>query len=549
MRKPAFITGRQAVDLIEDGSTLGIIAMTQISACETILKELEKKFLEEGHPKDLTYFHSCGQASAKLPGGMQHLAHEGLLKRVYGGHWGQSEAMMELISGNKIEAFNLPQGQMANMYHSMAMREPGKLSKIGLGTYIDPRYEGGKMNQRTKDCGYDEVALVTIDGEEYLQYKPVRLDTLLIRGTYADENGNISTAHEAMVLEVLPAVMATKRWGGRVICQVEKVVSAGSLNPKDVVVPGVLVDDIVVCDDPVVNHRQTYSWYFDPSYSGQTRSPAQTAAPLPLNVRKVIGRRAMMELVPDQIINIGTGIPNDVVGSIIAEEKLSDDVMVTVESGVYGGVPQQTIDFGISMNAQALIPHDRQFELYNGSGIDYTFMGAGELDEDGNVNATKMGSKAPGAGGFIDITATAKNVIFCSTFTGGGLRTEFSSDGVRITQEGRFKKLVKKVQQISYNGKIALANGQNMVYVTERGVFRLTSRGVELFEIAKGIDLQRDILDQMEFRPLIAENLKVTDTSIYREGAFGLREIIEHNGRKSGSSGVPVGKIRGRNAR
>ena len=434
--------------------------------------------------------------------------------------------MMELISGNKIEAFNLPQGQMANMYHSMAMREPGKLSKIGLGTYIDPRYEGGKMNQRTKDCGYDEVALVTIDGEEYLQYKPVRLDTLLIRGTYADENGNISTAHEAMVLEVLPAVMATKRWGGRVICQVEKVVSAGSLNPKDVVVPGVLVDDIVVCDDPVVNHRQTYSWYFDPSYSGQTRSPAQTAAPLPLNVRKVIGRRAMMELVPDQIINIGTGIPNDVVGSIIAEEKLSDDVMVTVESGVYGGVPQQTIDFGISMNAQALIPHDRQFELYNGSGIDYTFMGAGELDEDGNVNATKMGSKAPGAGGFIDITATAKNVIFCSTFTGGGLRTEFSSDGVRITQEGRFKKLVKKVQQISYNGKIALANGQNMVYVTERGVFRLTSRGVELFEIAKGIDLQRDILDQMEFTPLIAENLVYTDTALYRDGAVGLKTLI-----------------------
>lgn len=526
MKKPVIVDAKGAVDLIEDGSTLAIIAMTQISACETILKEMERRFLEEGHPRNLTYFHSCGQASMKLPGGMQHIAHEGLIQRVYGGHWGQSENMMKLISENRIEAFNLPQGQMANMYHSMALREPGKLSKVGIGTYIDPRYEGGKMNQRTKDCGYDEVALVTIDGEEYLQYKPVRIDELLIRGTFADENGNVSTIHEGMLLEVLPAVMATKRWGGKVICQVEKIVQAGSLSPKEITVPGVLIDAIVVCDDPFINHRQTYSWYYDPSFSGQAKSPVQSLEPIPLNVRKVIGRRAMMELRPGQIINIGTGIPNDVVGPIMAEEDISEDVMVTVESGIYGGVPQQTIDFGISMNAQALVPHDRQFELYNGAGIDCTFMGAGELDEDGNVNATKMGMKAPGAGGFIDITATAKNVIFCSTFTGVGLKTSFSKDGVKIEKEGKIKKLVKKVQQISYNGKLALKNGQNMLYVTERGVFRLTEEGVMLAEIAKGVDLQKDILDQMEFRPLIATDLKVMDTVIYKEGTYGLKKFI-----------------------
>lgn len=527
MKKPAVMTAGEAVNLITDGSTICTIGMTLISACETILKEIENRFLESGTPRNLTYFHSCGQSSMKQPGGLQHLAHEGLIKRVIGGHWGQSSRMMDLISGNKIEAFNLPQGQMANMFHSMALREPGKISKVGIGTYIDPRLEGGKMNQKTKECGYDEVGLVTIDGEEYLQYKPVKIDTLLIRGTYADENGNLSTAHEAMMLEVLPAVMATKRWGGRVICQVEKIVKAGSISPKEVTVPGVLVDAIVVCENPQEEHRQTFSWYYDPAYSGQTLAPDKASKPIPVNIRKVIGRRAMMELVPDQIINIGTGIPNDVIGSIIAEEKLSDTVLVTVESGVYGGVPAETIDFGISMNAQALISHDRQFELYNGTGIDFTFMGAGEMDQYGNVNATKMGTRAPGAGGFIDITATAKNVVFCSTFTGAGLKVEFSEQGIEIQEEGKIKKLVKEVQQVSYSGKIAYKRGQNMLYVTERAVFKLTEKGPMLIEIAKGIDLQKDVLEQMDFKPLIAEQLVYTDISIYQNGKFGLKEIVK----------------------
>lgn len=527
MRKPKIVTAKEAVNTIEDGSTLAIIAMTQVSASTAILKEIEKSYMEEGHPRDLTYVHTCGQASAGKPGGMQYIAHEGLLKRVIGGHWGQSSNMMNLITENKIEAFNLPQGQMANMFHSMALQEPGKLSKVGLGTYIDPRIEGGKMNQKAKDSGYDTVAVVEVDGEEYIQYKPIKIDTLLIRGTYADENGNISTEREAMVLEILPAVMATKRWGGRVICQVEQIVQNGTIRPKDVVVPGVLVDEVVVCENPLEDHRQTYSWYFDPSYSGQVRVPETALETLPTDMRKIISRRAMAELIPDQMINIGTGIPNENIGPIIAEEGLADIVTVTVESGIYGGVPAGTIDFGISQNAQALIAHDRQFELYNGTGIDYTFMGAGELDQYGNVNATKMGPKAPGAGGFIDITATAKNIIFCSSFTGGGLKTSFSENGIKIEQEGKFKKLVKEVQQISYNGRIALERGQNMLYVTERAVFKLTEKGVMLVEVAKGADIQKDILDQMEFTPLIAEDLKYTNTDFYKEGICGLRAVIE----------------------
>ena len=530
MKKPAFITAKEAVKWIADGSTLCTIGMTMVSASETILKEIERSFLEEGHPRDLTFFHTCGQAAMKTPFGMTHLAHEGLLRRVIGGHWGQSPEMMELISGNKIEAYNLPQGQMANMFHSMALREPGKISKIGLGTFVDPRIEGGKMNQKTKECGHDVVAIVNIDGEEYIQYKEVPINTLVFRGSYADENGNISTAREAMVLEILPAVMAAKRWGGKVICQVEHIVQAGTIPPKEVVVPGVLVDAVVVADDPFTEHRQTYSWYYDPSYSGEVRVPASASAPLPLTVRKAIGRRALMQLQPNSIINIGTGIPNDVIGPIVAEENISDSVTVTVESGVYGGVPAASIDFGISRNAQALISHDRQFEYYTGVGIDFTFMGAGQMDRHGNVNVTRMGDRAPGAGGFIDITSTARNVVFCSTFTGGNLKVDFDTDtGLRIVQEGKFQKLVNDVQQISYNGKLAKQRGQNMWYVTERAVFKLEENGPVLIEIAEGIDLQKDVLDQMGFVPAIAEDLKRTPTWLYKEGACGLGDVIAQN--------------------
>lgn len=531
MRKPEVLTAKQAVDMIQDGSTLCTISMTMICASETLLKEIERRFLEEGHPRDLTFFHTCGQTAMKTPFGMTHLAHEGLLRRLIGGHWGQSPEMMSLIANNKVEAYNLPQGQMANMFHSMALREPGKLSKIGLGTYIDPRIEGGKMNQKTKDCGHEVVAVVNIDGEEYIQYKEVPIDTLIFRGTYADENGNISTEREAMILEILPAVMATKRWGGKVICQVEKIVQNGTIRPKDVTVPGVLVDAIVVCEDPISEHRQTYSWYYDPAYTGEVRAPAAAAAPLPITVRKVIGRRALMELIPDSIINIGTGMPNDVIGSIVAEEDMSDCITVTVESGIYGGVPAATIDFGIAMNAQALVSHDRQFEYYTGAGIDFTFMGAAEMDQYGNVNATRMADRAPGAGGFIDITSTARNVVFCSTFTGGGLNVVFNADhGIKIEREGSFKKLVKNVQQISYNGKLAQKRGQNMWFVTERAIFKLTADGPMIVEIAEGIDLKADILDQMEFVPLIADDLAKTPMSLYKEGAVGIRDfILEHN--------------------
>lgn len=524
MRKPKFLSAKEAVALIPDNSTLCTIGMTLISASETILKAIESEYLEAGKPKNLTLFHTCGQSDRTK--GIAHLAHEGLVTKLIGGHWGLCPPMMKMISENQLEAYNLPQGQMANMFHSMALREPGKLSKIGIGTFVDPRIEGGKMNDRTRDKE-DIVSIVTVDGEEYMQYKEVPIDTVIIRGTRADEAGNISTDEEAMVLEVLSAVMATKRFGGKVICQVKEVVKKGSIDPKRVTVPGVLVDAVVVCEDPFNDHRQTSSWYYDPSYSGQALYPEQSAALAPLNVRKIIGRRALMQLEPDSMINVGTGIPNDVIGPILAEEQVQDDITITVESGIYGGIPAGGIDFGIARNAQALIPHDKQFEYYTGTGIDFTFMGAGEMDAQGNVNATKMGPVAAGAGGFIDITSTAKNVVFCSTFTGGGIQVDFDENGLRIVQEGRFKKLVNKVQQISYNGKLAIERGQNMYFVTERAVFKLTENGPMLIEIAKGLDLEKDVLAQMEFEPLIAEELKEITVEIYRDQPYGLKKLLD----------------------
>lgn len=509
---------------IKSGSTLCTIGMTLVSSCESIFRELDKRFDETGEPNNLTYVHSCGQSDREA-GAVWHMAREGLTKRVIGGHWGLCPRMMDLISSNKVEAYCLPQGQMANLFHSMALREPGKISKIGLGTFIDPRIEGGKMNERTK-AREDIVDVIELDGEEYLRYREIPIDTLLIRGTYADENGNISTEEEAMVLELLPAVMAVKRFGGQVICQVKQILKKGTIDPKRVVVPGVFVDAVVVCENVQKEHRQTSSWYYDPSYSGQAVAMEGALDPIPLGIRKVIGRRAMMELKKDSIINVGTGIPNDVIGAILAEEDIMEDVTITVESGIYGGIPAGGIDFGISRNPQALIPHDRQFEFYNGAGVDFTFMGAGEMDQEGNVNATRMGGKSPGAGGFIDITTTARNVIFCSTFTGKGLEADFDGEGIHIRREGSIRKLVQSVKQISYNGKLASANGQNMYYVTERAVFRLTEEGPMLIEIARGVDLERDILDQMEFRPLIAKDLKECPTSVYRDGPFGLKQII-----------------------
>ena len=527
MLKANFITAQEAAEKIQDGSILCTIGMTLVSASESILKAIEKRFETVGHPADITLVHSCGQSDRDR--GIQHFSHEGMLYRIIGGHWGLQPRMMKLIAENKILAYCIPQGQFAQLYRSMAGGEPGKITKVGLGTFIDPRIDGGKMNAITKDAP-DIVDVVTIDGEEYMRYKPIPLDYCIIRGTYVDEMGNLTTDEEAMQLEVFSAVMACKKFGGKVIAQAKYKVKAGSLHCKRVTVPGIFIDAVVMCPNPEEDHRQTHSFAFDPAYCGDIKVPVSESDVLPLNLRKVIGRRALMELHVDDVLNVGTGIPNDVVGPIISEEGVGDDVTVTVESGIYGGIPMGGVDFGIAKNNFALLRHDDQFDYYNGAGVDVTYMGAGEIDPDGNVNATKLGPNPTGAGGFIDITTNAKHVVFCSSFTGKGLDCSFEDGRLHINKEGSLIKFVNKVQQISYNGKIAREKRQKMHYVTERAVFELRPEGLVLTEIAPGIDLQTQILDLMEFKPVISENLKEMNPAIFSEAVpYGLKDIIRNH--------------------
>jgi len=523
MKKPIFMTADEAAALIKDNTTVATVGMTLVSASESILKAIEKSFLETGSPSGLTLVHSCGQSNRDR--GIQHFAHEKMLSKIIGGHWGLQPRMMKLIAENKIKAFCIPQGQFAQLYRSMAGGEPGKITKVGLGTFVDPRLDGGKMNEITKDePNISEV--VTIGGEEYMRYKPIPLDYCIIRGTYIDENGNLSTDEEAMKLEVLSAVLACKKFGGKVIAQAKYKVAAGSIHCKRVEVPGIFIDAAVICDNPEEDHRQTHSFAFNPAYCGDIKVPVEAAEMLPLSVRKLIGRRALTELRQDDVLNVGTGIPNDVVGPILAEEEVQDDVTVTVESGMYGGIPMGGIDFGIAKNTFAIIRHDDQFDYYNGAGVDVTYMGAGELDPQGNVNATRLGPNPTGAGGFIDITTNAKHVVFCSTFTGKGLECSFEDGKLRIVKEGSLIKCVNKLQQVSYNGEIARKKGQKMHYVTERAVFELCPEGLTLTEIAPGIDLQTQVLDLMEFKPLISENLKTMDSALFSEGPFGLKKYL-----------------------
>lgn len=527
--KSKVITAQQAAELIQDGETICTVGMTLIGAAESILKALETRFLETGSPHDLTFIHSAGQSNRDR--GNQHFVHQGMVKRIIGSHWGLAPRWMERIASDSVEAFCLPQGQIVHLYAAMAAGQPGYLSKVGLGTFIDPRQEGGQMNARTRRLPH-LVEVVTMRGEEYLFYPAIPLDVVIIRGTTADTDGNLTCEEEAMKLELIQAVLAARRFGGRVIAQVKNLAQKGTLHPKQVVVPGNFIDAVVLCDNPQEDHRQTASWFYDPAYCGNLIAPVGETERLPLSVRKAIGRRACQFLYPGCVINLGTGIPNDVIGTIIHEEGVNDDVTITVESGIYGGIQAGGIDFGIGKNLTAMINHQEQMLYYNGTGVDITYMGAGEMDANGHINATKMGDRCTGAGGFIDITQNARHVVFCSTFTAKGLEVEFRDGRVNIVREGAVKKLVKTINQISYNGEIARAKGQKMHLVTERAVFELTERGPMLTEIAPGIDLEKDILQQMEFRPLIAEPLTLMDAALFSEENFGLAQTLSPvNGR------------------
>ncbi len=514
------ISADKAAKLIEDRATVGISMMGLAGWPEEVAQAIEKRFLETGKPRDLTIVSSSGAGDSKERG-ITRFGYEGLVKRWIAGHMGQAPKMRKLVEDNVIEAYNLPQGVIVQLWREIAAKRPGLITRVGLGTFIDPRIEGGKMNSRTKQ---DIIKVIEIEGQEYLFYKTFQVDVALIRGTVADENGNLTMDKEGMFLEALPLAQATKNCGGIVIAQAEYIAQPNTIHPKRVKVPGILVDHVIQCTNPE-NHYQTEAVYFNPSFSGDVKVPLSAIAPLKLSERKIIARRAAMELAPDVIVNLGIGISSDV-SAVAAEEGASDLIHLTTESGTIGGVPASPPDFGHAYNAEAIIEHQVQFDFYDGGGIDLTFLGMAQTDKEGNINVTKFNNRVIGSGGFINISQNAKKVVFCGSFTTGGLQISVDNGKLRIDKEGKVQKLVKNVDQITYSGKYARQVKQPAVYVTERAVFKLEQDGLTLIEIAPGIDLEKDVLAKMGFKPRISPHLKTMPGGIFKPEWGELKKFI-----------------------
>ncbi|MDR1831966.1 MAG: 3-oxoacid CoA-transferase [Fusobacteriaceae bacterium] len=510
-----FITADEAAGLIPDGAAIAVSAFTAVSLAEDIIVAVSDRFEKDGHPRDLSLFHISGVGDYKHRG-LSHFNREGLVRKLTGSHIFAEPDLIPLIAENKIETYCLPQGAASHLVRAMAGGEDGLLTKCGLHTFADPRQDGCKMN---KACKEDVVSLVTIDGREHLFFKAPRFDFCFLKGSLADGNGNISLEREPVLLEQLEMAAATKACGGKVIVQVHEVVK-GRLNPRNIKIPAHFVDYVVVGRKE--NTFQTHIFpEYRPELTGETVIDLKKLPPKPLDVRKVCGRRGVMEIRKNALVNIGGGYP-EAVATVAAEEGISDKFLFSVESGLIGGVPVEG-GIGLSYNPVAVLRQPEKFDLYNGGALDICFLGCGEVDAQGNVNVSKFAGRVVGPGGFVNISQNTKNVCFLGSFTAGKSDISIVDKKLRIGADGTGKKYVKKVEQITFSGADALKNGQNALYITERCVFQLRPTGVTLIEIAPGVDLQKDILDRMDFRPVIAPDLKEMDPRIFRDQKMGLK--------------------------
>ena len=510
--------GNELAAIIGDGATIGVCGLGLSGWNEEMARAIERRFFETGHPQNIVLFQSGALGDWTEKRGPTHFGHEGLIKRWIGAHIGSNPNMSRLVEQNKIEAYNLPQGAIIHLWREIAAKRPGLITKVGIKTFVDPRMEGGKLNPLTK-TKEDIVKVIELEGEEYLFYKSFPIDFALIRGTVADENGNLTMENEGQLNAALPLAQAAKNSGGIVIAQAEYLASAKSLHPKEVKVPGILVDYIVLATTKE-NHWQTEGLYYSPAFAGKVKVPATEVPSSKLDERKVISRRAALELERNAIVNLGIGIPTGV-ATVAAEENSSDYVTLTTEAGGIGGVPEGVPNFGHTYNAEAIIEEVAQFDFYDGGGIDIAFLGMAQADKYGNVNVTHFESKVTGCGGFVDISQNAKKVVFCGTLTAGGLKTKIHDGKLIISEEGKYNKFLEKVEHVSFSGDYARETGKSVLFVTERAVFTLESGEMKLIEIAPGIDLEKDILAHMGFTPVISGKIKEMSPRIFSTGLMG----------------------------
>lgn len=500
----------EAAQIVEDGQTVVSGGFVGAAHPEALTQAIEARFLETGRPRGLTLLYAAGQGDG-VGRGLNHLGHRGLLARVIGGHWGLAPRIGRLAIAGDIEAYNFPQGVICHLLRDIAAGRPGCITAVGLGTFIDPIHQGGRLNSRSTA---EMVSRIEIDGRDWLFYRAMPVHVGLIRATAADIHGNLLMDEEAIIGEVLAIAQAVHNCGGTVIAQVRHLLPHAA-PPMSVKVPGVLVDRVVVAAPE--QHDQTFAERDNPAYyraagrEGPERWPELSAGP-----RRIIASRACDELKPGAIANLGIGTPEGV-ALIAAERGLLGEVTLTVESGPIGGVPAGGLSFGASSHPQAIVDQPAQFDFYDGGGLDFAALGAAEIDRRGNVNVSRFGDRLAGVGGFVNISQNARRVVFCGTLTSDGLEVEVSQGRLRIVREGRVRKFVADVGQLSYAADVARRKGQEALYVTERAVFRLVDEGLELIEVAPGIDLERDVLDRLEFRPIVRRPRPMPASSFDRD--------------------------------